>query len=144
MENSVWQLIQDLSTKQGISEIVINDPKRVFVERQGQFIQLNVSISKKDIYDFAKEVALFNKKEFDALNPILDGSLPDGSRVNVISEPYCQGSPAVTIRRYSKSIRSFDDDNKDCRRGWFVVLLAIFSAMHSSSKSCKIFFTAFN
>lgn len=111
MENSVWQLIQDLSTKQGISEIVINDPKRVFVERQGQFIQLNVSISKKDIYDFAKEVALFNKKEFDALNPILDGSLPDGSRVNVISEPYCQGSPAVTIRRYSKSIRSFDDDN---------------------------------
>ncbi len=110
MENSVWKLIEDLASKQGISEIVINDPKRVFVERQGQFIQLNVQISKNDIYDFAKEVAQFNKKEFDAGSPILDGSLPDGSRVNVISEPYCQGSPAITIRRYLKSIKSFDDD----------------------------------
>jgi pilus assembly protein CpaF len=112
MENSVWKLINELGQKKGITEVVINDPKRVFVERQGQFIQLNVQLSKNDLYDFAKEVAAFNKKEFDPKNPILDGSLPDGSRINIISEPYSQGSPAVTIRKYIRSIKSFDDDNQ--------------------------------
>ncbi len=111
-ENSVWSLIGELNQKRGITEVVINDPKRVFVERQGQFIQLNVQLSKNDIYDFAKEVAHFNKKEFDNQNPILDGSLPDGSRINIISEPFSQGSPAVTIRKYLRSIKSFDDDHE--------------------------------
>lgn len=110
--NSVWNLIEELNQKRGITEVVINDPKRVFVERQGQFIQLNVQLSKNDIYDFAKEVAHFNKKEFDSLNPILDGTLPDGSRVNIISEPFSQGSPALTIRKYLRSIKSFDDDHE--------------------------------
>jgi pilus assembly protein CpaF len=110
-ENTVWNLINDLGSKRGITEVVINDPKRVFVEREGQFIQLNVQLSKNDLYSFAKEVAHFNKKEFNAENPILDGNLPDGSRVNIISEPYSQGSPAVTIRKYLKTIKSFDDDD---------------------------------
>lgn len=110
-ENSVWKLINELGQKKGITEIVINDPKRVFVERQGQFIQLNVQLSKNDLYEFAKEIAHFNKKEFDGMSPILDGNLPDGSRVNIISEPYSQGSPAVTIRKYLRSIKSFDDDH---------------------------------
>ena len=110
-ENSVWRLISDLGQKQGITEIVINDPKHVFVERQGQFIQLNVQLSKNDLYEFSKEVAAFNKREFDPFNPILDGNLPDGSRVNIISEPFSQGSPAVTIRKYLRHIKTFDDDH---------------------------------
>ncbi len=109
-ENSVWQLITDLSNKKGITEIVINDPKRVFVERAGQFIQLNVNLSKADLYDFAKELAKFNKKKFDPSSPILDGNLPDGSRINIIAEPFAQGSPAITIRKYLRFIKSFDDN----------------------------------
>jgi len=109
-ENTVWKLIGELGAKRGITEIVINDPKRVFVERGGQFIQLNVQLSKNDLYEFAKEVASFNKRDFDRDNPILDGTLPDGSRVNIINEPFSQGSPAITIRKYLRSIKSFDDD----------------------------------
>ena len=111
-ENSVWKLLSELEQKKGITEVVINDPKRVFVERQGQFIQLNVQLSKNDIYDFSKEVAHFNKKEFDKFNPVLDGILPDGSRINVIAEPFSQGSPAITIRKYLRSIKSFDDNHE--------------------------------
>lgn len=109
-ENTVWNLLNDLEQKKGITEIVINDPKRVFVERQGQFIQLNIQLRKNDLYEFSKEVANFNKKQFDRLNPVLDGILPDGSRINVIAEPFSQGSPAITIRKYLKSIKTFDDD----------------------------------
>ncbi|MBT3583266.1 MAG: CpaF family protein [Halobacteriovoraceae bacterium] len=107
-ENSVWALINDLGTKKGITEIVINNPKTVFVERAGQFIQLNVSLTKADIQKFSIELATFNKKRFDIENPILDGNLPDGSRVNIINEPFSNGCPAITIRKYLKDIKKFE------------------------------------
>ena len=110
-QNSVWNLITELSRKDGISEIVINDVNRVFVEREGQFIQLNVEINKKDIKGFIEEVAAYNRKLCDKDNPIMDGSLPDGSRINIINEPFAQGSPSITIRRYLKHITNFDKDN---------------------------------
>lgn len=109
-ENSVWKLVNDLSNKKGITEIVINDPTKVFVEREGQFIQLNVNLNKEDVSEFISEVADFNKRECNASHPILDGNLPDGSRINVILEPFTQGAPAITIRRYLKHINSFDKD----------------------------------
>jgi len=126
-ETSVWNLLKDLEQKKGITEVVINDPKKVFVERQGQFIQLNIQLSKNDLYDFATEVAHYNKKEFDKFNPVLDGVLPDGSRINVIAEPFSQGSPAITIRKYLRSIKSFDDDSHifDLGEKWIELLKAM-------------------
>jgi pilus assembly protein CpaF len=109
-QNTVWSLINDLETKKGISEIVINDPKTVFVERSGHFIQLNVNLNKNDIYLFIEDIANFNKKKCDADHPILDGNLPDGSRINIISEPFSQNCPAITIRKYLKSVKSFDQN----------------------------------
>jgi pilus assembly protein CpaF len=107
-KNSIWNLLQDLSTKSGITEISINGPKNVFVERGGQFIQLQADIPKVDIEQFIKDVAAFNLKFCDKDHPILDGSLPDGSRINIITEPFVQGSPAISIRKYIKSIFSFE------------------------------------
>jgi pilus assembly protein CpaF len=106
--NTVWALLHDLQSKKGITEIVINDPKKVFVEREGQFIQLNIQLRKADIWDFAKEVAAYNRKRIDTENPIVDGNLPDGSRINIIADPFANGSPAITIRKYLPFIKSFD------------------------------------
>lgn len=108
-ENSVWKFLGDLKKKQGITEVIINGPRSVFVERNGQFIQLNVQLSKDDLFDFAADVAEKNNKFFDDQNPILDGTLPDGSRVNVINEPYARNSLAISIRKYLPNINSFDD-----------------------------------
>ncbi|MBT7610858.1 MAG: CpaF family protein [Bacteriovoracaceae bacterium] len=108
--NTVWNLVNELSAKKGITEIVINGPKTVFVERGGQFIQLNVSLTKKDMYDFIDEIALYNKKNCDASEPIFDGSMPDGSRINAIIEPFANGSPAISIRKYIKSINNFNEN----------------------------------
>ena len=107
-ENTVWKLINDLNTKKGITEIVINGPKSIFVERGGQFIQLNFSITKQDIYQFIDEVADYNKKVCNTEKPILDGNLPDGSRINVITEPFATGFPSISIRKYIRSIVDFD------------------------------------
>lgn len=107
-ENSVWALISELSSKKGITEIAFNSPQSIFVEREGQFIQLNVSVTKTEMYQFIKDVADYNKKKCDEHNPVMDGNLPDGSRVNVIVEPFSAGSPAITIRRYLKSLKSLE------------------------------------
>lgn len=107
-ENTVWALLSELQTKKGITEVVINGPKTVFVERGGHFIQLNVNLKKEDIYSFIQEIAELNKKRCDSDIPILDGNLPDGSRVNVIHEPFALHCPAITIRKYLKSVTSFD------------------------------------
>ena len=62
MTNSIWNLINDLSKKSGITEILINGPQNVFVERSGQFIQLNANLPANDIKQFIKEVADHNQK----------------------------------------------------------------------------------
>ena len=110
MNNSVWNLLNDLSKKSGITEILINGPKSVFVEKSGEFIQLNANIPAEDIKKFIKEVADFNQKHCDSDNPILDGNLPDGSRINIINGPFVNGSPAISIRKYLKFISSFDNN----------------------------------
>lgn len=107
-ENTVWKLVNDLNTKKGITEIVINGPKSIFVERGGQFIQLNFTITKQDINQFITEVAEYNKKVCNSERPILDGNLPDGSRINVITEPFASGFPSISIRKYIRSIVDFD------------------------------------
>ena len=94
-ENSVWKLIHELSNKVGITEIMINGPGQVFIEKDGNFIQLAVSISKSDLNDFVEEVATYNQKVCDITDPMLDGVLPDGSRINVVLEPFSRDFPAV-------------------------------------------------
>ncbi len=108
MTNSIWNLINDLNKKAGITEILINGPKNVFVERSGQFIQLNANLPIAEIKQFISEVASMNHKICDENNPILDGNLPDGSRINIINEPFVHGSPAISIRKYLKFISSFE------------------------------------
>lgn len=106
--NPVWKFLEDISTKKGINEIVINGPKSVFVERAGEFIGLNVTFTKTDLTGFIDEVAKYNKKKCDHESPLFDGSLPDGSRVNIILAPFCTSFCAITIRKYTVSNLTLD------------------------------------
>jgi len=110
--NPVWKMLEDLGTKKGINEIVINGPKNIFVERGGEFIGLNVGLTKSDIFGFVKDVADFNKKVCDHKNPILDGNLPDGSRVNIILEPFTSDGAAVTIRKYTRTSINLEEHSQ--------------------------------
>lgn len=106
--NSVWALLSEISKKQGITEIILNRADLIFVEHQGELVKLNAKVEPKDLESFVNEVAAMNQKNFGADHPIMDGTLPDGSRVNIISKEYAQGGPAITIRKYLKNIKSFD------------------------------------
>ncbi len=107
-DNTVWNLIYELSTKQGITEIMINGSNNIYIERDNEFIRLNVQLVREHIKKFCQDIAAYNKKVFNDKNPIIDGRLPDGSRVNIISDSYTTGTPAITIRKYLKQIRTFE------------------------------------
>lgn len=108
-KNRVNEFILELSKKAGITELIINHNDNVYVERDGDLIRLDAKFSDKDLDDFCQEVATYNRKEFSAKSPILDGNLTDGSRINLIHKNYTQSTHAITIRRYMKTIKTFDE-----------------------------------
>lgn len=107
-KNKINDLIDELSKKSGISELIINKNDVVFVEKDGEMIRIDATFTDLEIEGFCSDLASYNRKEFDSFTPILDGNLPDGSRANLIHKDYTGGTHAITIRRYAKSIKTFD------------------------------------
>lgn len=117
--SEVWKLIEKLKNAKGITEFIINGPKSVFVERMGDMSALDVEFTTNDINFFIQDVVNYNKKPFDKQNPLFDGVLANGYRVNMISPHYTGGFPAITIRRYDKiftgieqAVEAFSMDEK--------------------------------
>lgn len=106
--NRIYDLIDEITKVAGISELIINKPDNVYVEKNGELIRLDVQFTDIEIESFCKDIAKYNRKDFSSDTPILDGNLPDGSRVNLIHKDYTNATHAVTIRRYSKAIKTFD------------------------------------
>lgn len=107
-KNRINDLIDELAKKAGISELIINRNDNVYVEKDGEMFRIDAKFTDDEIDNFCRELAAFNKKDFDSQNPIMDGNLPDGSRVNLIHKDYTASTHAITIRRYSKQIKNFD------------------------------------
>ena len=105
----VWKLIRELETKKGITEISINGPREVFIERDGKLIQLAYNLSSTDINNFVSDLSEMRRKKYGSEEaPIINGTLYDGSRFNIIKEPFAHGSHAISIRKYLKSYKSPD------------------------------------
>lgn len=107
-KNKIHDLFEEINKKAGISEVIINNLDNVFVEKDGELIKIEVKLTPEEVEEFCQEIATYNRKVFDPENPILDGNLSDGSRVNIIHKNYTQTCHALTIRRFMKSIKTFD------------------------------------
>lgn len=105
----IHDFLDELAKRNGITEVIINRPDNVFVEKEGELIKLDTKFREEDIEVFCQEVAAYNRKAFNAETPILDGNLPDGSRINLIHKDYTNTHHAVTIRKYLKNIKTFGD-----------------------------------
>lgn len=86
-----------------VSEIMINGPSQVFVERGGRLESTPARFeSSEDILCALRNIAQFAGKRFDEQNPILEARLPDGSRIEAVVPPVVPDGPCVAIRRFSK------------------------------------------
>lgn len=107
-KNRIFDFLDELAKKSGISELIINSSESIFVEKDGEMIRIDVKFTEGEVDHFAKEIAQYNKKDFDEKNPILDGNLPDGSRINIIHKNFTKTTHAITIRKFHKNIQKFD------------------------------------
>lgn len=107
-KNSIELMINETAKIPGLSEVIINGLENVYAEKDGSMVRLDAKFSEDEVNDFCKKIADYNNKEFSQKVPILDGSLPDGSRVNLIHKDYTNSCHAITIRKFSKTIKTFD------------------------------------
>ncbi len=99
--------IEHLILDESISEVMVNGPDRVFIEKHG-FLQHvpDVSIGERSLMVAVKNIARRLGDDISESNPILDSRLPDGSRVAAIIPPCSLGGVTLTIRKFNT--RHFD------------------------------------
>src|SRR5438309_8230408 len=94
--------IQDLILDPEISEIMVNGPECVFIERRGYIEQVqDVSLSTKSLEVAVKNIARRLGDDISEEKPILDSRLPDGSRVAAVIPPCSLNGVVLTIRKFN-------------------------------------------
>ncbi|MDC7289630.1 CpaF family protein [Blautia schinkii] len=102
-------ILDEIMEDDSITEIMINGPDNIFIERSGNVMRLNRHFeSQKYLEDIIRKIVGRVGREVNSANPIVDTRLPDGSRVNVVLPPVSLSGPIVTIRKFSKTPMTFD------------------------------------
>lgn len=102
--------LEDLLADETISEIMVNGPERVYVERRGR-----LELSDCQFTDDASVLAIIERivaplgRRIDESQPYVDARLADGSRVNAIIAPLSLTGPTITIRKFSSKALTAED-----------------------------------
>jgi len=95
--------LEDLLKDAGVTEIMVNNKDRVYIERSGK---IELSPKKFTTNDFVKviieRIITPLGRRIDESVPFVDARLPDGSRVNAIIPPLALTGPSITIRKFAK------------------------------------------
>ena len=94
--------IQPLLEDPNVTEVMVNGPDMVYVEREGKLLKTNIKFENDDhIQQIIDRIVLPLGRSIDANSPTVDARLPDGSRVNAIIPPVAIDGPSITIRKFS-------------------------------------------
>lgn len=86
-----------------VSDIMINGPDQIYVEKKGQLHLVPARFETREALVAAlRNAAQFVGKHIDEMRPILEGRLPDGSRIEAVLPPAAPDGPCVSIRRFFK------------------------------------------
>ena len=102
--------ITDLLNDGTVTEVMVNGPKKIFVERKGKIQQTdNEFRDDKHVMHIIDRIISPLGRRVDESSPLVDARLPDGSRVNVIIPPLAVNGPSITIRKFAKDPFTADD-----------------------------------
>ncbi len=94
--------IEPLLADTTVSDILVNGPNHVYVERRGRIEVTNVKFdSDAHLLRIIDKIVSRVGRRVDELSPMVDARLPDGSRVNAIIPPLAIDGPVLSIRRFS-------------------------------------------
>jgi len=104
--NTLRELLEPLRTlldDRSVSEIMINGPDTIFVERAGRIERVDARFSSEDaLLSSLRTLAQYAGRPLDREHPILEARMPDGSRVEAVLAPIAAGGTHVAIRRFSQ------------------------------------------
>jgi pilus assembly protein CpaF len=93
--------LRALLADETISDIMVNGPNNVYVERSGKIERIAVRFrDAAHIASIAQRIASRVGRRIDESSPMVDARLPDGSRVNIIFPPLALDSPCISIRKF--------------------------------------------
>lgn len=95
--------LEPLLADPDLTEIMVNGPGPVWVERHGRLERTEVRVSNRDLAVLVERILTPLGLRVDRTSPLVDARLGDGSRVNVVVPPLAIDGPCVTIRRFRAS-----------------------------------------
>jgi pilus assembly protein CpaF len=99
--------LEPLLSDSTITEIMVNGPDEVFIERKGKLSRSELKFSSNQaLRSIVDRIVGPLGRRIDESSPMVDARLPDGSRVNVVIEPLAINGPVMTIRKFSKAVLS--------------------------------------
>jgi pilus assembly protein CpaF len=102
--------IEPLLRDDTITEIMINAPDRVYIERAGKLEHTPVRfVDDSHVMRIIDKIVSQVGRRVDEASPMVDARLPDGSRVNAIIPPLALNGPTVTIRKFSRDPYTVND-----------------------------------
>ena len=95
--------IQPLLDDPDVSEVMVNGPQKVYIEKKGKLIKSAVAFENNaEVLRVIDKIILPLGRHIDADSPTVDARLPDGSRVNAVIPPVALDGPSITIRKFKK------------------------------------------
>jgi pilus assembly protein CpaF len=101
--------IADFRVDDRVSEIMINAPDEIYVEREGRIQKTSVRFEDEEtLFLIARNLALYTNKRLTAMTARFDARLPDGSRVHIILPRCSRKGLCISIRRFSRQAFTLD------------------------------------
>lgn len=97
-----YDLLEPLLSDPEVSEIFVDGPQRVYVERKGKLEAVDIRFKDNEHLLAVIRRILPQGQQVDETRPMVDARLPDGSRVNVVIPPLALNGPTLTIRKFKQ------------------------------------------
>lgn len=96
-------VLEPLLADESITEIMVNGPEHIYVERRGQVQRIDTTFANEEqLHQTIDRIVSQVNRRVDESSPMVDARLPSGERVNVIIPPLSLSGPILTIRRFPK------------------------------------------
>ncbi len=104
------EVLQDLADDPEVTEIMVNGPDHIFIERCGRTVRADLSFETRErLEQVIQRLAARVGREMNELHPIVDARLSDGSRVNAVHAGIAIDGPVLTIRKFNRSRMTMED-----------------------------------
>ncbi len=101
--------LEPLLADETVTDIMVNGPKQVYVERRGKLELTDVQFrDDAHVMNIATRIVTQVGRRVDESTPLVDARLMDGSRVNIIIPPLAIDGPSISIRKFSKKSITLD------------------------------------